>query len=564
MKPKANPDRHWPSAGIAAARGALERARECYQRRAWLEAWEALSLADRQTPLSGADLELLATCAYLLGRDDDYLQTLERAHGAFLAAGQNLRAARCAFWLGLRLLFRGEAGRASGWYARAHRLLEKEPRDCAEQGYLLLQVFDEHVAAGNLDAAFADVARAAEIGDRCAEPDLSACARHLHGRLLIEQGQVGRGLGLLDEAMLAAATGELSPMATGLTYCSVIDGCHEAYAFRRAREWTDAMTAWCAAQPDMVAFSGVCLVHRAEIMQMRGAWQDAIDEARRAFGRCHQVRNVFAAGKALYQQAEVHRLRGESAEAEQAYGDASRCGCDPQPGLALLRTAQGRLLDAATAIDRALCTTTSRWHRARLLPACVEIMLAAGNVDAARSACDELAAVAADCASAELDAMALYARGTLALAAGDAQAALLASRCALPAWQQAEAPYMVARVRLLAGLACRALRDHDGFRLETDAARAAFEQLGAVPDLARIDPLTRRPASQRPHGLTPRELQVLRLLATGRTNKVIANNLFVSEKTIDRHVSNIFAKLDVPSRAAATGRAYELKLVGPP
>jgi len=544
------------------ASGPLERGRERYAQRAWAEAWQLLSLADQQTPLDGADLERLAMSAYLLGRDDDYLQALERAHSAFLAAGEKLRAVRCAFWLGLRLFFRGEAGRASGWFARAHRLLEHEAHDCAEQGYLLLQVVDEHVAAGDLDAAYAAAARAAEIGDRCADADLSACARHVHGRVLIEQGQVGRGLALLDEAMLAAATGELSPMVTGLTYCSVIDGCHEAYALRRAREWTDAMTEWCAAQTDMVAFSGVCLVHRAEIMQMRGAWDDAIDEARRAFERCQQARNVSAAGKALYQQAEVHRLRGQFDAAEEVYGGASRCGCDPQPGLALLRAAQGRLQAAATAINRALLATGSGLQRARLLPACVMIMLAAGDADAARRACDELEDIAGRCGSDELRAIAAYARGAIALAAGDAQAALLAARRALQAWQQAEEPYMVARVRLLAGLACRALGDVDGARLELDAARTVFEALGAAPDLARIAALTDRTASERPHGLTRRELQVLRLLATGKTNKAIAGELFVSEKTIDRHVSNIFAKLDVPSRAAATARAYEHKLIG--
>lgn len=550
-------------AGGTAARDPVAQGRACYARRAWLDAWQAFCIADRQGRLSGDDLELLAMSAYLLGRDDDYLDALGRAYNAHLSAGTNLRAIRCAFWVGLRLLFRGETGRATGWFGRAQRLLERAPADCVERGYLSLPMVNQRIAAGDLDAAYSAACRAAEIGDRYAEGDLSASARHLQGRVLIMQGQVTRGLALLDEAMLAVATGELSPLITGLTYCSVIEGCREAYALSRAREWTDALTDWCAAQPDMVAFSGVCLTHRAEILQLRGAWAAAIDEAQRAMARCDQAKNRAAAAAALYQQAEVHRLRGEFAAAEDAYGRASQRGCDPQPGLALLRAAQGRTHAAATAIHRAVRATTDRPRRAALLPACVQIMLEAGDAGQARQACVELEDIAASLGSDELDAIAAYARASLELAAGDVRAALVSLQRPAQVWQQHEAPYMLARVRALAGLACRALGDAEGGRLELDAARGAFEQLGAAPDVARIDALMNDATSARPHGLTLRELQVLRLVATGRTNKAIAAELFLSEKTIDRHVSNIFAKLDVSSRAAATARAYENKLIRP-
>ena len=543
------------------APGSLERGRDFYSRQAWLEAWQSLSLADRQRPLDGTDLELLAMSAYLLGRDDDYLQALERAHDAFLAADENRRAVRCAFWIGLRLLLRGDAARSSGWLTRAQHLLEREDCECVEHGYLFLPMVNQQVAAGNLDAAHAAATRALEIGDRFAEPDLSASARHLQGRVLIEQGEVARGLALLDEAMLAAASGQLSPLVTGLLYCSVIEGCQQAYALDRAREWTDALAQWCGAQPDMVAFSGVCLAHRAEIMQLRGAWNDAIDEARRAFDRCQQAHNARAAATALYQQAEIHRLRGDFAAAEDDYRNVSLGGCDPQPGLALLRAAQGQLQAAVTGIDRALCATREPLQRARLLPASIEIALAAGNIDAALRACGELEEIANRCGSNELDAIAATARAALALAAGDAQAALVSSRRAAQAWQQAEAPYMIARARTLTGLACRALGDDDGSRLELDAARILFAQLGAAPDLARVDALADGKAAMRPSGLTRRELQVLRLIAAGKTNKAIAAELFLSEKTIDRHVSNILAKLDAPSRAAATACAYERRLI---
>ena len=263
----------------------LERGRESYGRRAWADAYQSLSRADQAAPLGVEDLELLAMSAYLIGRDDDYLRALDRAHHAHLDAGERLRAVRCAFWLGLRLLFRGETGRATGWLARAQRLLEREERDCVEQGYLLLPVVEQHLAAGDCEAAYATAAGAAEIGERFGEADLIACARHLQGRALMQQGQVEQGLALLDEAMVAVTAGELSPLVTGLIYCSVIEACQQVYALGRAREWTSALAQWCEEQPEMVAFTGICRVHRAEIMQLHGAWQDAIEEARRACER---------------------------------------------------------------------------------------------------------------------------------------------------------------------------------------------------------------------------------------------------------------------------------------
>jgi DNA-binding CsgD family transcriptional regulator len=310
----------------------------------------------------------------------------------------------------------------------------------------------------------------------------------------------------------------------------------------------------------MLAFTGVCRVHRAEIMQLRGAWQEAIEEAGRACERAQGVSRQTAAA-ALYQQAEVHRLRGEFAAAEEAYRDASRGGLEPQPGLALLRLAQGRSDAAVAAIRRALGATADPLQRTKLLPAYVEIALAAGDLEHARTACRELEEIAASLDTAVLGALAAHARGAVELAEGDAHAALGSLRRAFEAWQQIEAPYAAARMRELIGLACRALGDDDGGELELEAARAGFEQLGAAPDLARIESLIRGALAERPHGLTRRELQVLRLIAAGKTNKAIAAELFLSEKTVDRHVSNILTKLDVSSRVAATAYAYEHKLI---
>jgi DNA-binding CsgD family transcriptional regulator len=420
---------------------------------------------------------------------------------------------------------------------------------------------EQHLGVGDCAAAYATAASAAEIGDRFGEADLIACARHLQGRSLVQQGEIADGLALLDEAMVAVTAGELSPLMTGLIYCSVIEGCRQVYALGRAREWTAALAAWCEAQPEMVAFTGACLTHRAEIMQLHGAWQDAIEEAERACARCLQAANRQAAAAAFCQQAELHRLRGEFAAAEKAYRSASQWGWDPQPGLALLRLAQGRTEAAAAAIRRAVSAATDWPQRTRLLPAQVEIMLAVGDIQAAQDACRELAAIAQSVDAGALEAIAAHARGAVELAAGDARAALGSLRRAWQLWQEVEAPYLAARVRVLLGLACRALGDDDGAELELDAARATFEPLGAAPDLARVATLARAVASGRPHGLTRRELQVIRMVAAGKTNKTIAAELFLSEKTVDRHVSNILTKLDVPSRAAATAYAYQHKLI---
>jgi DNA-binding CsgD family transcriptional regulator len=539
----------------------LERGRESYARRAWMDAYKALSHADQAAPLAAEDLELLATSAYMLGRDDECLSSLERAHHTYLDGGEGIRAVRCAFWLGVNLALRGEMGRATGWLGRAQRLVEREEGDCVERGYLLVPVMLQHETTGDWEAAYATAADAAEIGERFGDRDLLALAVHEQGHALVKQGRVEEGLGLLDEAMVAVIAGELSPIVTGIVYCSVIEGCQEVYALRRAQEWTAALSQWCEQQPEMVAFTGRCLVHRAEIMELHGAWRDALEEARQAAERCAQVKNRSATAQAFYRQGEVHRLQGRFSAAEKAYRDASRNGCEPQPGLALLRLAQGNGDAAAAAIRRVVGESTEPLKRARLLPAYVEIMLAVGDVEEARSACRELAEISARYESGMLGAIATHARGAVDLADGDARAALLALRHAWQVWQELEVPYEVARVRVLLGLACRELGDDDTAALELEAARGVFAQLGAAPDLARVGSLSRRAPSIDTHGLTARELQVLRLVATGETNKAIAAELVLSERTVDRHVSNIFTKLGVSSRAAATAYAYEHQLV---
>jgi DNA-binding CsgD family transcriptional regulator len=511
----------------------------------WGDAYAALAGAE-----TGGELERLATAAYMLGREEEYLLVLERAHQAHAEAGAIEPAVRCAFWIGLVLSLRGEAGRASGWLGRGQRLLED--RDCVERGYLRLLAT---LHGPDPEVGYAGAADAVEIGRRFGDADLASLAVHEQGHCLVRQGRIAAGLALLDEAMVAVTAEELSPVATGLIYCSVIDGCRHVHELRRAREWTAAMTRWCDQQPDLVMFTGRCLVHRAEIMQTRGAWEEALDEARQAGARIADARAV---GQALYRQGELHRLRGDFAAAAAAYRDANRHGYEPQPGMALLRLAQGRPAAAAAAIRRAVGETDEPSRLAGLLPAQVEIALAAGEPEEARAACSALEAAAAGHPSSMVAALVAGAAGAVGLAEGDAGSALVSLRAAEAAWRELDAPYEAARVRVRVALACRALGDEDSAALELDAAHAVFAQLGARPDMAAVDALAGEVAG----GLSPRELQVLRLVAAGSTNRAIAAELVLSERTVDRHVSNILGKLGVSSRAAATAYAYEHGLIG--
>jgi DNA-binding CsgD family transcriptional regulator len=537
----------------------LTRGRDQFGRAAWGEAFESLERADRRSPLGAEDLELLAVSAYLVGRDAEYLDALDRAFRAHSAAGMPRRAARCAFWIGLRYLLRGEPGRASGWHARAGRLLDREDGECAERGYLLMPEAEQSLHAGDAKGAFALAGTAAECGERFGDADLVAIARHVQGRARLREGRVKEGLALLDEAMLAVTRGELSPIPTGLLYCSVIECCRGVHALERAREWTSALARWCDRQPEMVSFTGACRVHRAEVLQLCGDWSAAVAEAGRA--RARAATDRASAGEAAYQLGEIHRLRGDLAAAEDAYRAASEMGREPQPGLALLRLAQGRVGAAVAALRRVLAATPDPLARTRVLPASVEVLLAAGEVAEARAASEELRAIAVRFDTEVLGALALQADAAVALAEGNAVAALELARRAGEVWARAEAPYPGAQARVLAGLACRALADDEGCRLELEAAKRVFAGLGARPDHARADALADVDRPRRPHGLTPRELEVLRLVAAGKTNKAIASQLLLSEKTIDRHVSSILGKLRVPSRAAATAFAYEHELV---
>jgi len=541
--------------GLETPGEALERGRESYARLAWGTAFEALASADEQEPLAAADLELLAVSAYMLGREDDWLRLMERACQQRAEDGEPRKAALLAFWIGMHLFLRGQMGPGTGWLGRAQRLLEGEG-ECVERGYLLMPVSFQHEAEGDYDGAAATAAAAAEIASEFGDPDLFSLATFAQGDVLVRHGRAREGLVLLDEAMVGATTGELSPIATGIVYCGVIMACEEVYDVRRAREWTDALKRWCEQQPDLLAFTGRCLVHRAQLMRLEGAWPDVLEETNRANRRFEKSMNRDAASKACYLQGEVHRLRGDFTAAEAAYRKASELGLEPQPGWSLLRLAQGKADAAAASIRRAVGETSDRLRLASLLPAHVEVMLEVDDLDEARRACDELGEIAEKCDSALLSAAAAHARGAVELAAADAAGALSSLRQAAQAWNELEAPYEAARTRVLVGRACRALGDEESARLELDSAASAFEALGAAPDLAAL-----RGRSAGAHGLTARELEVLRLVAGGKSNREIAGALVISEHTVARHVQNIFAKLRVTSRTAAGAFAFEHDLL---
>ena len=539
---------------------ALADGRAAHAGKAWSLAVDRLAAADGEGPLTPADLELLAEAAYLAGRDEQAIATWVRAHQAWLAGGQAQRAARPTFWLCLMLVLGGDETQAGGWLARGQRLVEEAGGGCVEEGYLLamsgLWQFDE----GDVPAAAVALARAAEIGARFGDPDVLAFARMGSGQALVRLDRTAEGLALLDETMIAVTSGEVSSIASGIVYCALIEACHDLFDLRRAGDWTEALTAWCASQPDLVPYRGNCLVHRAEVLLLRGRWDEAGGEAEQAERR---LGGTPSAADAHYQRGELHRLRGEAAEAERAFRLAADLGRLPQPGLALLRLAQGRVDAALAGIVRLLDETDDRVVRARLLGAAVEILLSAGDVAAARTAADELAGHAAAFRSPLLHAAAGYAAGSVLLAEDNPRGACETLRRAADAWRALDVPYELARTRALLGVACARLGDDDGATMELDGARRALAALGARPALRQVEAMAAgdRPGTLPRGPLTAREAEVLALVATGRTNRAIAAELVISEKTVARHIANIFTKLDLSSRSAATAYAYEHGLV---
>lgn len=549
----------------------LEQARAAMDVQAWDVARTLLVAVDDQGGLAEPeDLQRLALSAALTGRNEVADTGWERAYSAFLDRGEVLAAVRCAFWLGLVLsTARGDEARGGGWFARAHRVLrERVPEDCAERGYLLLPAALRDLDSGDPHRALRAFAEAAVVGERFGDADLSILGCLGQGQALIRSGETARGLAHLDEAMVAVGAGRASPLAVGIVHCAAVIACQQVFDLRRAQQWTASLDTWCDAHPDLVPFRGQCLVHRSELARWRGDWERAVVEADRA---CRWLADASdpAAGMAHYQRAELHRLRGEHALAEDAYAEAMALGHDPHPGLALLWLAQGRTEEAVAAMRCAVEGSPAPLPggvdevraprpRAQLLDAYVDVMLAAGDVAAGHAAAEELDRAAEAVGTGAVRALAARARGAVALNAGRFAAALQALTDARAGWARLSAPYELARTRVLLARALRALGDDGTAALEEAAAERVFAATGAGRGLR--EPTAVPPTGPAAH-LTPRELDVVRLVAAGHTNREIARRLVISDKTVARHLHNAFTKLDLPNRAAATAYAYEHHLV---
>src|SRR6188474_230077 len=394
----------------------LQRGRKSFEQRAWAESYRLLQAADRDAPLDAEDLERLAIAAYLVGRDDDCEAFTARAHQTFLDNGDREGAARAAFWLGFALMGRGAIAPASGWFARSGRLLDEGQLDCVVRGYLLIPIAIKCIVQGDAAAAHATFSQAADIARRFADRDLASVACHGCGRALIRLGRIAEGVALLDEAMASVIAGEVTPLVAGDVYCGVLEGCRETFDLRRAYEWTASLAQWCATQPDLVRYRGQCLLYRAEVLQLRGRWNEA---ARDAQGACELLISRAAAGAAFYRLGEIHRLRGEFEKAEAAYMQANERGRKPQPGLSLLRLAQGEIDAAAASIRSVLLDTRTQAARARMLAAAVDILLAASDLENARTAATELSAIASAIGASLLHAASAQAAGAVLLAEGD-------------------------------------------------------------------------------------------------------------------------------------------------
>ena len=544
--------------------GALERGRDLLQQKAWAAAFAELSAADREAPLGPQDLVSLAIVAHLLGREAEYASFLARAHQLFQAEGDLRSAVRCAFWLGFSAMLNGDTAQASGWLARARRLLddcaEQVAKGCVEEGYLLLPVGYRSLHGGQAEISYTAFAEAAAIGERYGDRDLIALARQGEGRALIRKGDIGQGVALLDEVMVGVTANEVSPNVAGGVYCSVIEACGEIFDIRRAQEWTTALDEWCRSHPDIVPYRGHCQIRRAEILQLRGRWAEALEAARQACEEMSKSKLSSTARSALYRQAEIHRVRGDFEEAEAAYRQASQLGKTQQPGFALLLVAKGHKENAVAIVRNLLQVVKEPSARSIVLDIGVEVYLASGDVAGARTSADELADLAKLIDAPLLHALSLRATGAVLIAEQKSAIAREVLHQSLTFWRDIDAPYETARVRLLLGDAYREQGDQANAELEFDAARAVFQQLGAKADLVRLGGAKQEPPRPPGSPLTPREIEVLALVATGKTNRAIAKKLFISEKTVARHISNIFVKLDLSSRAAATAYAYQHKL----
>jgi DNA-binding CsgD family transcriptional regulator len=544
-----------------ASNGKHIRSKGSYQNQPWFDIYTSLLQADREDPLDAEDLYTLSLAAFLTGKDRESTDFLARAHQEFLGREDHKKAIRCAFWLGMQFMFKGEQAKGSGWFSRAQHLLLEVQQECPEKGLLSVPAGLRHLAGGEAEKAYAEFRKAAKAGDNFNDPDPGILGLLGCGQSLIMLGKVSDGVALLDEAMVALEADDIYPIVVGVVYCAVIETCQKIFDVQRAQEWTTVLSEWCDSQPDLVPFRGQCLVRRSQIMEIHGDWSEAMDEMQRACKLLSLPPGEPAAGEAYYALADLHRLRGDLTQAEELYQEANMWGRKPQPGLALLRLAQKQYESAAVSAQNALNEAKNPLQRLKILPAYTEIMLAAGKTEEARLAAGELAAMTEKYQAPLVLALSAYCQGLILLEEGNPGESLRMLRQSYDLWNMLNAPYEAARVRLRMGVAYRKEGDEDSASMELTAAQWVFGQLKANQDLQKAESLIQEKSGPDLHGLTLRELQVLRLVAAGETNKIIAKKLFISEKTVERHVSNIFNKLAVNTRTAATAFALKHKVL---
>jgi class 3 adenylate cyclase len=482
----------------------LQAGRDAADRHAWREAYELLKEADESGQLTADDLKMFGESSWWLGKLEDSISARERAFTAYLTGGDKRKAAVMALTLANDYFGKLAHSIGAGWFNKAERLLQDEP-DCVEKGWLAMMHALSALTISDYEAALANAESTLAIGTQFGDRDLLAFGLCFKGRALVGLNQVKEGLGLLDEATVAAVSGELLPFSTGMIFCMAITTTAELADYGRAGEWTDASMRWCERQ-SIAGFPGICRVHRAEIMRLRGAWAEAEQEARRALTEL-QPFNLMFAGEGFYELGEIRLRMGDIEGAEDAFRQANELGREPQPGLALLRLAEGKIDSAASAIGRALDDPAgNRIQRLRLLPARVEIALAAGDLDTTRAAVEELEQLGDVYDSNVLQATTLGARGALELAEGRPSSAIRSLRQSRRLWKEADLPYEAARARLMLGLALRADGDEDAAELEITAAKKAFEKLGAALDLRRaLDLLGEEIAEGLPKASVPAE-----------------------------------------------------------
>lgn len=534
----------------------LDAGRAAVTDRRWADAWELLARVDARDGLGASDLELLSTAALLRGEARACIDALSRAYAAHLSTGDTTGAARSAGWLALDLIEQGDFTNSVLWAARAMRIVNAMPEPGALAGFVRMAPAVGQLGSGNNAEAVHAFEEVLTIAEREADHELATFARLGLGKSLIESGAVAEGLGRLDQAMTAIAAGDVAPLPTGVIVCGAVSDAVLAFDLDRATAWTGVLGRWCAEQPQLIAFSGQCRALQAGLLLVRGAWSEASTAVELALSR-FRAGDYRAIWGAPYQHAELSRLRGAFHSAEESYRRAGESGWEPQPGLSLLHLALGRTRRAQDEIRRSAAGADPLTRR-YLLPAVAEIEVAAADHDAARRAVEELRDASRTSATPMLDATIAATDARVLLAEGRAAGALDAARTAVRMWDAIGAPYEAARSRVLAGRAARETGDAPEAQVQFDAARAVFLALGAEPALAELAAVM---GDRRAGSLTTRELEVLRLVCTGLTNRGIGERLSLSEKTVARHLANIFGKLGITSRAAATAYAYENGLV---